>query len=204
MLITKVVNTGIIILAAGESSRLGSPKQLLEFNNKYLLQYIIDISLASLTENVVLVLGAYENKIKTLLDLKNIKSIHNPNWKVGMSSSIQCGLEAILKINPDIETVVFVLCDQPYLSTTILNEIITKHLETGTEIVNCHYTDSFGPPVLFHKCLFKYLKLLKGNEGAIGVVKQFHEKVSHVNFPKGDSDIDTMSDYHKLLQNYAH
>lgn len=201
MAINKIVNSGIIILAAGESSRLGSPKQLLLFNKKYLLQHIIDISADSLAENIVLVLGAFSLDIKKLINFSNVQSIDNSNWQDGLSSSIVCGLNEMLKINPSVETIILVLCDQPYLSAYILNEIFTKHIETNAEIVNCNYGNAIGPPVLFYKSLFPKLKLLNGNEGAKSIIKQNFGKVSEVIFPEGNIDIDTISDYQKLKEN---
>lgn len=201
MAINKIVNSGIIILAAGESSRLGSPKQLLHFNKKYLLQHTIDISADSLAENIVLVLGAFSKDIKKLINFSNVQPIDNSNWQDGLSSSIICGLNEMLKINPSVETVILVLCDQPYLSAYTINEIFTKHIETNAEIVNCNYGNAIGPPVLFYKSLFPQLKLLNGNEGAKSIIKQNFEKVSDVIFPEGKIDIDTISDYQKLKEN---
>ncbi len=201
MLPPKIKNTGIIILAAGESSRFGSPKQLLLINQKYLLQHIIDISVTSFAENIVLVLGAYSNDIKSLIELNNVHIIDNDNWKNGMSSSIICGLDEMLKIHPEVEKIMFLLCDQPYLNTSLINDIFSKQIDTGAEIVNCNYGSTFGPPVLFYKSLFPYLKLLKGNDGAKSILYQFPEKVSEIIFPKGTIDIDTQLDLQNLIQN---
>ena len=195
----KLTNTGIIILAAGQSARLGSPKQLLPINDKYLLQHILDITSASLAQNVVLVLGAFSDKIRSLVDISNVHAVDNIDWQSGLSTSIICGLDKILHIAPDTDNAIFVLCDQLYTSSAILNEIFKVHRKTGAEIVLSNYGEAFGPPVLFHKNMFPYLKLLKGNEGAKTIIKQFSEKVSEVHFPQGHIDIDTLTDYQNIL-----
>lgn len=199
----KISTITILLLAAGESSRLGEPKQLLNFDGKMLLQHFIDISINSLAESVILILGAYGQTIQNKLDAQKIHVVHNLNWKDGLSSSISVGLNCALELNPQTEAVVLVLCDQPYLTTAILNEIINKHINSDKPIVNCQYSYTNGPPTLFHKRMFSHLRDLESSHGAKSVVSKFIQEVASIEFPNGHIDIDTRTDYTNFIFNYV-
>ena len=124
----------------------------------------------------------------------------NDDWSEGLSSSIRCGLSEVLKTNPDTEAVILVLCDQPFLTTNILDQMVNSYQGSGQPIVHCLYSEASGPPTLFHKSLFPYLMELKGSQGAKKVVDMFPDKVAYIDFPEGKFDIDTLEDYHQLIQ----
>lgn len=189
----------LILLAAGESSRLGSPKQLLMYKGKNLMQHTIDFA-QTLGMETVIVLGAFKEEILGQVDVLGIEVVENMNWSEGLASSIRCALSSVLETNPETEAVILVLCDQPFLTADILHEIVEKYLSSGKSIVHCSYGDVSGPPTLFHKSLFRYLMELKGGQGAKKVVDMFPNQVAYVDFPKGKLDIDTAADYHQLLQ----
>ena len=189
----------LILLAAGESSRLGSPKQLLMYKGKNLMKHTIDLA-QTLGMETVIVLGAFKKEILANVDVLGIEVVENVNWSEGLASSIRCGLRNVLETNPETEAVILVLCDQPFLSVEILREIIEKYHRSGQSIVHCSYGDVSGPPTLFHKSLFPYLMELKGGQGAKKVVDMFPDQVAYIDFPKGKLDIDTIADYHQLLQ----
>lgn len=189
----------LILLAAGESSRLGSPKQLLEYRGKNLLQHTIDLTLLLDIETFV-VLGAFKEEILARVNVYEGKVMENVAWSEGLSSSIRCGLSEVLKTNHETEAVILVLSDQPFLTIEILKEIIEKYHSSGKPIIHCSYGDASGPPTLFHKSLFPYLMELKGGQGAKKVVDMFPDQVAYVDFPKGKFDIDTTADYHLLKQ----
>lgn len=189
----------LILLAAGESSRLGTPKQLLMYKGKNLMQHTIDLA-QTLGMETVIVLGAFKEEILGQVDVLGIEVVENMNWSEGLASSIRCGLRSVLETNPETEAVILVLCDQPFLTAEILREIIEKYYSSGQSIVHCSYGDVSGPPTLFHKSLFPYLMELKGGQGAKKVVGMFPDQVAYVDFPKGKLDIDTTADYHQLLQ----
>jgi len=189
----------LILLAAGESSRLGSPKQLLMYKGKNLMQHTIDLA-QTLGMETVIVLGAFKKEILADVDVLGIEVVENVAWSEGLASSIRCGLSSVLETNPETEAVILVLCDQPFLSVEILREIIEKYHRSGQSIVHCSYGEVSGPPTLFHKSLFPYLMELKGGQGAKKVVDMFPDQVAYVDFPKGKLDIDTAADYHQLLQ----
>jgi molybdenum cofactor cytidylyltransferase len=106
----------IIILAAGTSSRLGSPKQLLTFNGKTLLRHAVDAALGTGCQSVFVILGANIEVLREELKDKPITIVENSGWKEGMASSIRCGLENIKNsiLNPD--SVIFMVCDTCFIS----------------------------------------------------------------------------------------
>ncbi|WP_295669863.1 nucleotidyltransferase family protein [uncultured Mucilaginibacter sp.] len=188
--------TGIIILAAGSSSRLGKPKQNLIFKGKTLLQRAIETAIASVCEPVVVVLGGNAEAIEPTIKNYDINIIHNPEWNEGMSSSIRTGLSGLLKIEPNIQSVILMLCDQPFTDTYLLNHLIMANGEQG--ITACSYNNTTGPPVLFDVVYFKDLLSLKGTEGAKKVIHKYPDKVIEILFPHGSVDIDTIEDFEKL------
>jgi molybdenum cofactor cytidylyltransferase len=191
-------NISLILLAAGESSRLGTPKQLLMYKGKNLMQHSIDMTL-TLGMDTFIVLGAYGEKIQKQVKTFNTKIVENEQWNEGLSSSIRKGLEGVLNSNPDTEAVILVLCDQPFLSAVTLRQILEKYQDTGLPIVHCHYEEASGPPTLFHRSMFPYLLELKGGQGAKKVVDRFPDQVAFIDFPHGSLDIDTPEDYQQLL-----
>lgn len=192
-------NIAIIILAAGSSSRLGQPKQLLTYQSQSLLQHIV--SLVSILPSVTpaVVIGANREIIEANLLSADIKIIINDEWQQGMASSIKAGLRAMLETNPSLDGCLFAVCDQPYISTALLNEIIAVHAQTGKGIIAAAYADTLGTPVFFSKKYFDNLLALNNDEGAKKIIRQYAADVASVPFPNGEVDIDTLEDYHRLL-----
>lgn len=191
------MKTGIIILAAGASTRLGYPKQLARYKDKTLLQYAIDAANGANADKRVLVLGAYKDEIKKTFSGASIPNIPNPNWKQGMSSSIVKGLEYLQKINP-VDQVIIMLCDQPFVDAKLINKLINTQEQTGKGIIACSYSKTFGVPILFGKTYFKELMALSGDEGAKKIAAAHKDDLEHVSFPKGKTDIDTEADLRDL------
>jgi len=190
---------GIILLAAGTSSRLGKPKQLLKFNETTLLQNAI-IQAKSLPNSFVLVVtGAYKESIDLEVATTDTQSVHNPNWELGMGSSIAIGLKKLQEVKPTIKACIISVCDQPYISTAIFKDLIYKYNESGKGIVASEYANTLGTPVLFSNSYFDEILNLKGNEGAKKILKHYKEDVAAVPFEKGAIDIDTIDDYNKLI-----
>ena len=161
----KSPKTGIIILAAGNSSRLGKPKQLLQYQGKSLIQRAIETATKVRSKGSVLILGA--NLELILKDIRNSKVnvVINNNWKEGMASGMQKGLEYLeKKLAPD--QVILMLCDQPFVNSELLNLMIEMQIKTRKGIVACHYNNVLGVPVLFTKKYFRELGTLVGSEGA--------------------------------------
>jgi molybdenum cofactor cytidylyltransferase len=191
---------GIVILAAGSSSRLGQPKQLLEFQGTTLIRHITQIAVSAVDKPVVVMLGANCSMIHSQLIHLPVHIVYNPDWSQGMTSSLRKGLMAMLYYSPDTEGVLFAVCDQPYITPDLFLEMISLGSKSQKPIVACRYNNILGTPVLFKKEYFDVLLALKDNEGARKILQTHPESVEAVPFPLGIFDIDTMQDY-TALQN---
>lgn len=189
---------GVIILAAGASSRLGSPKQLLVYSGTTLLQHSIEVAQASDAASVIVVLGANADLINDKLKNTSVKVVVNANWTEGMASTIHCGLQTLVKLNPQIEAAVLMVADQPFVTVELLNNLIDSNIKNGNLIVASKYGGTFGTPVLFNKSFFPELLELTGDTGAKSLVRKYLNETAFVPFPKGDIDIDTLEDYKKV------
>lgn len=195
---SKEAKIGIILLAAGGSSRLGRPKQLLRYKDETLLQHTLREALSSHAELVVIVLGAGADVLQKEINADRAHVVINNEWQEGMASSIRAGVEEISKVYPSIKGLILLVCDQPYIQAGLLNQLITAHQKTSKRIVACSYGNTYGPPVLFHQSLFPELLQLEGDTGARRIVQQHIDDVEVIPFSKGIVDIDTQADYEKI------
>lgn len=191
-------NIAIIILAAGQSARLGSPKQLLPYNNKTLLENAVDAALETECASIFVVLGANADLVRKELKNKPVMVLENPEWEEGMASSIRCGIKYITGtiLRPD--SIIFMVCDQPFVTSSLLLNLLYKKNESRMPIVASDYGNKLGTPALFHRSLFETLLELKGDTGARKILIDNMDKVAKVSFPEGITDIDTKEDYEKL------
>lgn len=191
--------TGIIILAAGSSSRFGSPKQNLVYQGKTLLQRAIQTALTSAScENVLVVLGANEDEIRPNISDQQVNIAYNPQWEEGMASSIRLGVAELQKLEPLTTSAILMLCDQPFVDSLLIYQLTERKAENDSGIVACEYKNTFGVPALFDKKHFRELKSLTGNEGAKKLIGLYPDDVATVPFALGAIDIDTIEDYERL------
>ena len=197
------MNTAIIILAAGASSRMGAPKQLLLVDGKTLIKRTCDTAMDTPCHPIVLVLGANRNLIRKETERMPITVIDNPQWENGMSSSIKMGLAGAYMTEKAIEAVIFLTVDMPYVSSELINKMIEKaKFDEKIEIVACKYENQMGIPVLFKRSLFTNLLELSGDEGAKKVVVKNKDKVAFIDFPQGKLDLDTAEEYRNFVSKY--
>lgn len=192
------INTGLILLAAGNSSRMGEPKQLLPFEGKTFLQCTIDAALGSKVNSRVVVLGADKDEIKKSFRADSIPVVHNPDWEKGMASTMQKGLQYLTKYKK-LDQVILVLCDQPFVHAGILDALIDTQKTSGKGIVACKYAETLGVPALFSQAYFEEMIGLKSSEGAKKVIYNHLDDVAELDFPKGAVDIDTYEEYETLM-----
>lgn len=195
-------SVGLIILAAGASKRMGSPKQLLPFEGSSLIQHTIKEALNSACNPIVVVLGANHELILPEIIINPIHIVVNKEWAEGMASSIRAGINAILELRPKLRSVLILLCDQPYVSTDQINKLVEASHITKKSIIISQYEDSAGVPALFNKEHFLDLRHLKGKEGAKKLLKDHKDCIYKVPFPLGSIDIDTPEDYYKIVANH--
>ncbi|QCR24857.1 NTP transferase domain-containing protein [Pontibacter sp. SGAir0037] len=192
--------TGLVLLAAGASTRLGEPKQQLLYQGKTLLQHAVEVALQAGCAPVVVVLGARAASILPEVEKEPVSVVQNPGWEEGMASSIRSGLTYLLRIEPETTGCIFMVCDQPYVDAALLNRLVQASAGNTNRIVASAYKDTAGTPVLFGKSFFTELLALKGQEGARKILFRHQEAVTTVAFPLGAIDIDTAEDYKALLQ----
>lgn len=189
---------GLVILAAGSSSRMGKPKQLLDLGGKVLLQRVIDsVKKVPFCEKV-LVLGAYADLILEKIDSEGFHILFNGEWEEGMASSLRKGLQKLIEMNSKADAVLYMLADQPMVNEKIISNILLTHKKEKHRIVASAYNDALGVPALFPFKYFDNLVHLKGNEGARKIIQHNLPQVAAVNFAAGIYDVDTEEDYKNI------
>lgn len=190
---------GIIILAAGESKRMGSPKQLLQIEGKSLIHRTAEIALATDCYPVVMVIGANKPQIAPeIVDLP-LTVIDNPMWHEGMSSSVKMGLAGVYMTYKEIEAVIILVCDQPYLSVSLLERMVEIYNTKKPRLIACKYGEQLGVPALFDRTLFEELLNLKGDKGAKPVLMNHLDEAHILQFEAGSIDLDTPDEYQAFL-----
>ena len=190
------MNIGIVILAAGMSSRMGTPKQLLPLNDTTLLGFAIENAIQSNANDVFCVLGAHAEKIQDSIQNYNIKIINNPYYKGGMSTSI---VQAINNItHRTFDAVIIMLADQPKVDASYLNLLIDSYRKHSSRISASEYSGHLGVPALFPKAFFEQLLKLKGDKGAKAFLNSKKKDIIRIKNNHLD-DIDTNEDYLNFL-----
>lgn len=180
-------------MAAGGSSRLGQPKQLLKFKGKTLLLRAAEGMAASICDPVVIVLGAESEKAAAEIEGLSVVPYFNENWRSGMSSSIRSGLARLIKIEPELDAVLISLCDQPFITSEMLNRFGEKFAATDAAIIAAEYSDITGVPALFSRELFGELSRLEGDKGARDLIRDLTDIVV-INLPEASFDVDAADD----------
>jgi molybdenum cofactor cytidylyltransferase len=192
---------GILILAAGASTRLGHPKQLLDYRGKPLIRQMAEVAIASICQPVGVVLGACAETIAPHLADLDIHIACNEQWQTGMASSIQCGLRKMLDVDPNLEAIVLMVCDQPFVSPHLIHQLISEYQTSNSLIVASKYAGILGVPALFHKTVFSKLFALQGDVGARSIIQQHRSHCLSIPFAEGAIDLDTPNDLNILLPN---
>ncbi|HJQ35373.1 MAG TPA: nucleotidyltransferase family protein [Pyrinomonadaceae bacterium] len=191
------MKVGAIVLAAGASTRMGTPKQLLRFEGQTLLKRAALAALGAGCRPVVVVTGAHAARARGELRGLDVLEVENELWETGMASSVRAGIGAV--IESDADAVVLMLCDQPHVTSEIITGLIEAHKATGRGVVASEYGGGFGVPALFGRSLFDELVQLEGAAGAKQVIKSHAREAHFVPFPEGETDVDTPEDFARLL-----
>jgi molybdenum cofactor cytidylyltransferase len=181
---------GGIVLAAGGSTRLGEPKQLLAFGGETLVHSAVRAAQEGGCDVVCVVTGhaseAVENAVADLRPLL----VQNENWQRGMGTSVRLGLQSIQPAS----AAILLACDQPTVDAGVIHSLIEQHDQTAQPIVASHYSGTLGIPALFAASCFAELHLLPDSRGAKSVIEADPGRVSRFNFPAGALDIDSRQD----------
>ena len=185
---------GAVVLAAGGSTRLGSPKQLLEYQGKTLLRRAVESVLAVGCCPVLVVLGSGADGLKDeLVGLENMHCVDNPDWGNGMGTSVRLGVESLVR--DDLDAVMLTLCDQPLIGQEALARLLDA-FRGG--IAAAAYNGTVGVPVVFGRAYFDELSAVPDDAGAKPVLVRHRGSVIEVPMPEAATDIDTWEQYERL------
>jgi molybdenum cofactor cytidylyltransferase len=198
MIEANATNVGAVILAAGSSSRMGRPKQMLQFQGTSLLKRVTLAALDARCCPVVVVTGAHAELSRRELDHLDVREAFNPEWDSGMASSVRVGIECLLSRHAGVAAAVLLLCDQPHVNSDVVSNLLTAHHTTGRPVVASAYGESFGVPALFSRTLFTELTQLAGSSGAKEIIKRHASEAHFITFPEGEVDVDTPDDFSRL------
>lgn len=183
------------MLAAGASTRMGVPKQLLTVNGRPLIVRTVEALLETAVWPVVVVLGANADQIRPALAQHPVLVVENPAWSEGMASSIRTGIITLQQFSRTLNGGLIVLCDQPAFCAAAVNALIAAQQATGKSIVASRYAGRQGAPALFLRDQFATLAALTGEEGARALLNGNPAAVSAIELPELACDLDTPADY---------
>jgi molybdenum cofactor cytidylyltransferase len=197
---TESMLIGAIVLAAGNSSRMGAagPKQLLTYQGQSLVRRAIDTAGMSALSPVIVVLGANAEQVRPTLEELGVEIVVNPRWEAGMGSSLRTGLVRALAANLQLDAVVILLCDQPLVTPEDIRGLIHTHTQSGKPLVAASYSGTLGVPALIGKSCFDRVKNLPDEAGAKSLFLAGGNDVARVEVPCAAVDIDRPEDYEKL------
>lgn len=188
-----------MILAAGESKRMGKPKLLLPFGEKTMIETIVATVVSSKVEQTLVILGSDREKTEEKIKDYPIKIVYNRDFRSGMLSSVQCGFKFL---PGETRAVLVVLGDQPKISTTVVNKLIDGYKSSGKGIVLPVYKKERGHPVLIDVKYGEEVENLSPEVGLRGTVYNHPEDILEVEVETLSifQDIDYMEDYKKELK----
>lgn len=188
-----------MILAAGESKRMGKPKLLLPYGEKTIIETIVETVVSSNVENTLIILGSDREKIEEKIKNSPVKIVYNRDFRSGMLSSVQCGFKAVPE---ETRAVLVVLGDQPKISADVINKLIDAYKSTGKGIVLPVYKKERGHPVLIDMKYRSEVENLSPEVGLRGTVYNHPEDILEVDVETSSifQDIDYESDYKRELE----
>lgn len=187
-----------VVLAAGASSRLGQPKQLIQIDGESLLHKTARLALEAGCSPVFIVLGFEATRMRPYLSGLPVEIVLNDDWREGMGSSLRSGIEAVRKSTPLPNAVLLLVCDQPHLTAGHLRDLLAFHTaspagrETG--ITASVYAHTAGVPAIFPARLFSTLTAIQGDRGARDVLRAHTTDVQAIPWPGGQFDLDRPED----------
>ncbi|MCF6352636.1 MAG: nucleotidyltransferase family protein [Cyclobacteriaceae bacterium] len=191
-------NIAIIILAAGASTRMGEPKQLLTWGNTTLLNHTIEQAVNSKSDAVYIVLGANYTAIKKSIIRKQATILYFKNWQEGMGSSIAYGVQNLPPSKFD--GILIMLADQPQIDSLFFNKLINEFKKGSKPIIATKYEEKVGVPAIFNASFFNQLTQLEGEKGGKLLLEKNLKNLSLLLPNSTYEDIDTQEDYKKLVQ----
>ena len=164
-------NVGAVILAAGGSTRLGAPKQFLQWEGESLVRRAVRAAAEADCAPVVVVVGRDSERIAVELRDTPAQLVPNPEWESGLGSSIRTGIETLLSADAQPDAVVLLACDQPFVDASLIAALIAQWDSSGNRIVASRYANTLGVPALFDRSCFAALMELPNDSGAKALIK---------------------------------
>jgi molybdenum cofactor cytidylyltransferase len=186
-------NIAVLILAAGSSSRMKRPKQLVKIGNKFLLEMVLSKGKSIDVKDVYCVLGANNTGIRNVVSFPNIHFLNHDNYDKGLSASIAFGVSKIALEDQSYDAILILLGDQPAIEKDYLNAMIALFSEDTTKVIASNYGNRLGVPAIFPKSYFSELQELSGDFGAKNLLNKNKEVVAF-NKKTNFIDIDTAED----------
>lgn len=186
-----------VVLAAGISSRLGRPKQTLPLEGKPLLQHVLDAAARAGLDDVIVVLGHAADEVARELRLPpGARTVVNPDFRSGQSSSLRAGLAAVA---PDAGAVVVLLGDQPRLSPRAIEAVTAAYRAGRGPVIQASYGGRGGHPVLLDRGVWTEVLAVEGDVGARDILARHPEWVRAVEVGgRPPTDVDTWEDYERV------
>jgi molybdenum cofactor cytidylyltransferase len=191
-------NVGAVVLAAGGSSRLGQPKQLLKFRGETLIRRVVRAAAEAGCDPIVVVAGETDAAIREELGGTRATIVQNPEWQLGLGTSIRRGLR---EIGESVDAVVLLTCDQALVDRRVIAQLITAQEKTGKPIIASSYGNTLGVPALFERSCFEALLALPVDSGAKKIIEEQADNVASIPFEDGAIDIDTPEDFERFKEN---
>jgi len=192
-------NIGVLLLAAGASSRMKRAKQLLSWQEATLIEHQLH-TLLKLDVPVYVVLGSQAGIIKRQINHLPIDIHINKDWEQGMGNSLASGVRELLKVHHELDGVLITLVDQPFLNQSHFTAIIETYKLANKDIIISQSDENWtGPPVLFDRYYFHELTMQDGDDGAKSLIKKYKSFIKHIEVGKSMMDLDTPEAYQKAL-----
>ena len=205
-------NVGAVVLAAGGSSRLGQPKQLLTFRGETLVRRAVRAAAEAGCDPVIVVVRGQNDAIQSEVDIRDsrispssssekttrVMVVENAEWRNGVGTSIRRGVEHLPGF---VDAAVLLTCDQPFVDAGVIRRLISTQEKTGKPIVASAYANTLGVPAIFDRSCFAALLTLRDDSGAKTLMTTRPNDVAAVGFEQGAIDIDTPEDFERLTAN---
>lgn len=193
-------NFHVLILAAGASTRLGQPKQLVHIGGRPALHGVVSSAVALGGHAVTVVIGAHAAELTRLLGHSPASVIVNRHWEEGMASSIRCGLGAL---PPTCDAVLILLGDQVAVTADDLKRLASAWKEQDSVIAAATYEQHVGVPAIFPRIVFSELAQLRGDQGARKILERNNFRLVRVPMPNAAVDLDTPDDLAALTKRFG-
>ena len=193
-------NIAAVVLAAGSSRRMGTPKQLLRIGSGTLLRRSVEQAIASSVRATFAVIGVNAEQMRDELRQLPMRLVENARFAEGIGTSICAAIETIERETPPFDAVVLLTCDQPNVSAASIDRLIAEHARSGAQLVASAYAETLGVPALFAREYFGALRELPPDKGAKEILMRHRRQVVPVPFEPAAVDLDTPADYEKFTR----